>query len=357
MTLDILKTHYLLMAVKELTPPSTFLRDRYAPTNDRTDVFATSDVLVEYKDGNKKLAPFVAPRKRGITIMREGYEMKRYEPPYVAPMRTLTIDDLEERGFGEALYSDLTPQDRESVMILNDIDELGQMITRREEAMVAETMLNNACVMREYADDLKTVVDEKLVKFYSESSNPATYTPTTKWGQSGAKIFDDIYAMANMLISHGLPATDLIVAPDVAAIMINDEDVQKFLDIRNFHVGTVEPERLPNGVSRLCVLNVYGIEISVYVYADTYLPDGEEDLVQFIPAGNVILTAPASARTLYGAVTQLEETDRRFHTYAEKRVPKYLSDPVANVRTITLSSRPLIVPNNKNPWISAKVTA
>lgn len=78
-------THTLLMAVQQLTPATTFLRDRYFPTNDASDVFATDDVLVEYRDGSKKLAPFVAPRKGGVTILRNGYHMERYTPPLWLP--------------------------------------------------------------------------------------------------------------------------------------------------------------------------------------------------------------------------------------------------------------------------------
>lgn len=97
-------THTLLMAVQQLTPAATFLRDRYFPTNDASDIFATDDVLVEFRDGSKKLAPFVAPRKGGVTVLRAGYNMERYTPPFVAPRRVLTLDELRKRGFGEALY-------------------------------------------------------------------------------------------------------------------------------------------------------------------------------------------------------------------------------------------------------------
>lgn len=76
-------THTLLMAVQQLTPAATFLRDRYFPTNDASDIFATDDVLVEFRDGSKKLAPFVAPRKGGVTVLRAGYNMERYTPPYL----------------------------------------------------------------------------------------------------------------------------------------------------------------------------------------------------------------------------------------------------------------------------------
>lgn len=146
-------THTLLMAVQQLAPAATFLRDRYFPTNDASDIFSTEDVLVEYRDGVRKLAPFVAPRKGGVTILRKGYTMERYTPPFVAPRRTLTLDELRKRGFGEALYSQLTPEQRQQVLIVRDADELGDLITNREEAMAAETMLTNGCIMKHIADD------------------------------------------------------------------------------------------------------------------------------------------------------------------------------------------------------------
>ena len=39
MAIDFLNTYQLLQAVKEQPPMSTFLRDRYFPTNDATDIF------------------------------------------------------------------------------------------------------------------------------------------------------------------------------------------------------------------------------------------------------------------------------------------------------------------------------
>ena len=98
MSFNFYETHNLLMAVQQLNPPTTFLKDRYFPTNGASDIFSTNDVLVEYKDGTKRVAPFVAPRKGGVTILRNGYEVQRFEPPRVAPRRILTIDDLNKRG-------------------------------------------------------------------------------------------------------------------------------------------------------------------------------------------------------------------------------------------------------------------
>jgi len=353
MAFNIYSTHSLLMAVEQIAPLHTFLRDRYFPTNDATDIFSTDDVLVEYKDGSKKLAPFVSPIKGGVTITREGYSMERYTPPFIAPRRVLTIDDLKKKGFGEALFNKLTPQQRESMMLLKDADEMGEMISRREELMAAETMLNNACVMKHYADDL-TLYKEKEIRFYSEALNPAIYTPDNDWDAVGAKILEDIAAMIRLLTSRGLPASELIVAPDVADTIIHDPTIQKLLDIKNFNVGSIDPSTLPAGAAVIGRFNVNGRMIDIISYDDTYESDNGV-ATQYIPAGKVILTAPATGRTLYGAVTQVEQYDGQFHTYPARRVPKYLSSAEGNTRTLTVTSCPLLIPNQKNPWISATV--
>ena len=346
-------THTLLMAVQQLIPASTFLRDRYFPTNDASDIFSTEDVLVEYRDGSRRLAPFVAPRKGGVTILRKGYTMERYTPPFVAPRRTLTLDELRKRGFGEALYSQLTPEQRQQVLILRDAEELGEMISNREEAMAAETMLTNGCVMKHIADDADKG-DEMEIRFYSEKSNPAQYTPTVKWNAQGAKIRADIGAMARMLTRRGLRAADLLCSPDVADAIIENPDIAGILDNRRYEIGTVEPAELAPGAAIMARLNINGRIINVISYDETYTDASGKDQL-YIPSGKCVLTAPGAGRTCYGAVSQVEQADGEFHTYTGRRVPKYISDANGNTRTLTISSRPLLIPNNKNPWIAADV--
>ena len=353
MPFNFYETHTLLMAVEQLTPASSFLRDRYFPTNVASDVFATDDVLVEYKDGSKKLAPFVAPRKGGVAILRNGYKMERYTPPFVAPKRALSFDDLNKRGFGEALYSKLTPAQRQQTLILKDADELGEFITRREELMAAETLLNNGCVMKHIADDAD-VNDEMEIRFYDGEQNPAFFTPAKKWSDPSANIIADLGVMIRMLTAKGLRASELVCAPDVADAIVNNEQIKELLNNRRYEIGSVEPETLAAGAAIVAKLNIGGRIISVISYDETYTDDDGNDK-QYIPAGKCILTAPACGRTLYGAVTQVEQADGEFHTYAGKRVPKYLANAEGNTRSLTISSRPLLIPNHKNAFIAADV--
>ena len=351
MPFNFFETHNLLMAVEQLTHPTTFLRDRYFPTNAASDIFATNDVLVEYKDGSKRVAPFVAPRKGGVTIMRKGYEVQRFEPPFVAPRRMLTIDDLNKRGFGEALLSQLTPEQRQRALVLKDAQELSDMISRREEAMAAEVMQTNACVMKHIADDAD-VSDDKHINFANGDST-WQYTPTGTWGKDYASVLADLGAMSRLLTKRGLGATELVVGADAADAILANAEIQKLLDLKNYEAGRIDPKTLPHGATHIATLNAKGRLIDVICYDEEYT-DGSETKA-YIDPKTVILTAPGAGRTLYGAVSQVEQSDGMFHTYTGKRVPKYLSNADGNTRSLTLSACPLLIPNNKNPFIVAKV--
>ena len=356
MAFNFYDTHTLLASVQQLPPLHTFLLDRYFPTNAASDIFATNDVLVEYKKGSKKAAPFVAPRKGGITILRNGYTMKSFTPSYIGGKRTLTIDDLNKRGFGEALYTNLTPQQRQGVVMLKDLDELRDMNMRRKEAMAAEVIFTNGCIMEEYVDDLGHH-EEREVRFYDGENNPATYTPSANWNTSeasGKQMINDLAAMISMLTSRGLPATEALVAPNVADIILSNEWIIKLLDTNNYKLGGVDPAALPAGATKIARLNIKGRVIDILSYEDTYTEiDGT--VKSFIPAGMVAVGAPAAGRTVYGAISQVEQSDGEFHTYTGVDVPKYISDAKDNTREVQLSSAPLCMPNNENPFITAKV--
>lgn len=349
MSLDIFATHTMLAAVQEINPLRTFLRDRYFPTNESTDLFATEDVLVEYRDGDKKLAPFVAPRKGGVTVLRDGYHMQRYTPPYIAPKRPMTADDLKKKGFGEALFSKLTPAQRQGALMMKDFEEMDIMIARREEAMAAETLLTNGCIMKHIADD-KAEGEEMSIQFYEGKKNPADYTPEVDWNEADADILGDIYTVCELLASRGLGHTDLIVAPDVGSAILANEKIQKLLDNRNINIGGVDPAILPEGCTKIARLNCNGHVVDVLQYSESYTDDDGKN-VGFIAKGKAVITAPGCGRTIYGAVTQVEQSDGMFHTYTAKRVPKYFSNAQGNTRELYLTACPLCIPNNKNAWI------
>lgn len=356
MPLNAYDTYVLIAAIHGLDDQPSFLRDRYFPTS-AADVFTTEKVLVEYRDGDLRLAPYVVDGSSGMAVSRAGQRMEEYAPPTVMPQRRITLDDIKKRGFGEALYgANITPEQRERLLAIRDMDELTNMIVRREEQMAAETLLNNGCKMFAYTDRMEpTLVNE--IHFYDGAVNPAKMVFDKDWDEPDADIYGNIGKMIENLTRRGLPASDLLVAPDVSDAILNNEKIYKLLDNRRIEVGGISPELITGypGAALTCTLNIEGNVVNIISYNKVYTDD-EGKIQQYIPAGNVVMTAPAAGHTLYGCVSQVEQYDGEFHSYpGERRVPKYLADAQHNVRTLSVSSRPVMAPWDVNPWITSKV--
>lgn len=358
MSLELYKTETMIEAVKLMKPKASFLRDRYFPLAS-DPFFPTQDVLAEFKDeANRRLAPVVEEKKGGIVVSRSGYKAERFTPPYIAPERTLTIDDLNKKGFGEDLFSDKTPEDRAAEILGNDLAELDEMITNREEQMAASLLINNQVSLKVYADDYNgDEVDTYTLKMYDGGTNPAAYSlpANTNWDSSTGRIIGDISAMATMLEERGLGATDVLMSPDVADVLINNAVIQKLLDNRRYELGQVAPEALPAGAVRVCSLIVNGRLMNFYSYGLKYYDDAASTNKYFIPSGMVVVTEPGAGQRLYGAVTQIEAGETEFTTHAGARVPHVSVNQHDGIRTLTEKSRPLLIPKQVNPWVSSKV--
>ena len=348
MSLNYTNTAVLLAAYKQKKAPNTFLQTRYFPDG---VTFTTDNVLVEYKDGNQKLAPFVAPEIGGKVVKRDGYSAHAYQPAFIAPKRALTIDNLKKKGFGEALYGELTPEERALAITADDLAEMDEMIVRRHEEMCAQVLTDNALTMKHYTDDNK-LYETKNIAYYTETSNPAIYTPTHAWTSEDADILGDVAAIALQLAKRGLPAVDVILGTAAADAFLNNEKVQKLLDNRNYNIGVVDPtEGFPEAVF-LGQINCKGYKLNFIQYAATY--EAEDGTTKaYINANDVIVTAPACGVTNYGAITQIDYGSADFTTYAEKRVPLFEIDK--QVKSVALRTAPLVQPKNKNAFIRARV--
>ncbi len=353
MAINLYDTRTMLAAKEVFAPKASFLRDRYFPTAD-ADIFNTKKVDIDYKDEqNNKIAPAVLPGTGGIPVDRGGYETHEFEPPTLAPERNLTADSLFDRQAGEVIGGTLTPIQREANILAGDLSDLTRMVDLREEQMAAQTLLNNGYTIKQYADKFGSQSIDKTIQFYTEGSNPATYT-STGWTTSSTNIISDLAAMADSLTKRGLPATDVITAGDVADVMLANTNVQKLLDIRRYELGQVNPEELPNGATLIAVLNVKGHIMKIFSYTKSYVDDNGTQK-DFIPSGSVIVTAPACGRTAYGAIAQIDNGNDNFTLYAGKRIPQVIVDQHNNTKTLILRAKPLTIPNIKNPFVYSKV--
>jgi len=336
--------------VDEIVPETSFFKNRYFPTG-AVDIFADDKVLVEYRRADLRMAAFVEPRAGDIPVDRRGYEISEFAPPYIAPSRILTIDDLRKRGFGESILANSTQAERATRIVLQDMIDLDRRITRREEWMCAQVMITNACEMQQYID--AETQGEKLRIRYFEETSDHTYTVAKKWDDVAGKFFGDVEAMCWRLAQRGLTAADLILGSQAAQAVSDIEKVQRLLDNRNMTFGTLAP-RVEEyaGVAYIGSLNFGGFQLNILNVLHNYVDDNGATKT-FFPATSAMVTSPGCGRMMYGQVTQIDYGNEIHSTHAFPRVPKLTVDQPKDTRSIRLAARPLAAPNHYCPYIYA----
>lgn len=350
--LDFFSSYNLIASVKQVVPKIAFFRDRYFPTG-AGDLFAADKVLVEYQDGDRKMAPFVAPYVGDIPVARDGYTVSEYAPPKIAPSRILSIDDLAKRGFGEALFSDLAEAQRAARIQVQDMQDLDGRIARREEWMCAQVIINNSCTVQEYID-ANTVGASKDIIFYTGLSSDHTFNVSPKWNASGGDFFGDVKAMCRMLSKKGLPAADLILGTDTADAILGITAVKEMLD-KNSGIITGEiRQQLTqyDGVSFMGQLNFGGHMLNLFSVDEEYVADNGT-ATPYFPAKAAAVSAPGAGHLMYGQVTQIDFGSSDFATHVGARVPKLVVDQANDTRKLVLTARPLAAPKSRSPWIYA----
>ena len=344
-------TYTLLALIEESVPAPSFFRDRYFPTG-AGDIFASDKVLVEFKRNGQKMAAFVDDQVGDIPAGREGFKVFEYEPPRIAPSRPLSIDDLKKRGFGEATLPGATPAQRAAKIVQSDLAELDDMITRSEEWMAVQTMINNACTIQTMIDG--ATQGKQLYVKYFDSSSDHTYSVSPKWDASGGDFFGDVKAMCRMLSKRGLKAADLVLGTTAADAVLGLQKVRDLLDKNSgIIIGQIQEElsQYP-GVSTMGVLNFGGFRLTLICVDEEY-DDGTGTMTKYFPAKSAMVTAPGCGHMVYGQVTQIDYGSSEFASHAGKRVPKVSVNQEDNIRKLTVTARPLAVPMNYCPYIYA----
>ena len=351
MKLDILSTHIMIALVDEIVPETSFFKDRYFPTGAR-DIFKADKVLVEYRRADLLMAAFVEPRAGDISVDRRGYEISEFAPPYIAPSRILSTDDLTKRGFGEALLPNSTQAERAMRIVIEDMTDLDRRISRREEWMCSQVMITNGCEMQQYID--AQTEGEKLRIRYYEGETDHEYTVAQKWDSPLGRFFNDVESMCWKLAKRGLTAADLILGSQAAQAVCDIEKVQKLLDNRNMTFGSLAPKvQEYAGIAYIGSLNFGGFQLNIFNVLHSYVNDSGT-AVPFFPATSAMVTAPGCGRMMYGQVTQIDYGKEIHSTHAAPRIPKLTVNQDKDIRKLRLAARPLAAPNNASPYVYAK---
>jgi hypothetical protein len=336
---NIYNTRTMMRAVELLLPPRTFLMDTFFP-NFETKV--TEEIDVDFKKGKRKMAPFVAPRIGGKVMDRQGFTTRSYKVPKIAPERVISVDDIKYRSLGESLYSSKTPEQRAREVLANDLIELDDYITRREEWMCREVLFNGKVVM--IGEEFEQEVNYNF-------TNKETLTAGAIWTEATSKPLEDLKRWRLAVIQKTGKAPNIVVfESSVVDAFLKNAEVKEMMDLQRLNVGAIEPSIQNEAITFIGKISSLGLEI--YSYDEWYIDDdGVEQ--PMVPVGQIMMGSRGMNKRIYGAVTQIE--NEKFVTIEGTRIPKSWVDADNEVRKLRMSSRPLPVPEDVDGWYVAQV--
>lgn len=326
----------------------TFFKSTFFKHN---ETFHTKSVDVDFKKGNRALAPFVHRKIGGKTIPNSGYQTKQYTPPLVAPNKITTVDDLLKRQAGESLYGGKTPAERAVEKLARDFVELDEMITRREEWMAAQAIFTGTIPI--IGEGIDEVID------FSFTNKETINTAAKKWSSTSSDPIGDLKRWRKQVQKKGFVNCDIcVMSDDVATAFINHEKVQKILDIKAYDLAVIKPKQLPNGVTYIGSLKSEGLDIYTYNewYLDNWTNPNKPEQKPLVPEKTLsLLSSGADYSMYYGAVTLIDEKSKDFFTVEGTRVPDTWIKKNPARRFLQINSNPLPIPHEVDSWFVAKV--
>lgn len=334
--------------VDTLPPLHTFLKSTFFRTN---NCFPTDVVKFDIVKNGMPMAPFVSPRIGNTVLEREGMETVQFEPPLVAPMRPLTMDDMNVRIAGEPQVNGYHPNKRRAHLLRKDMKELERSITRREEWMAAQALFNGKIIM--VGQGVNKQID------FGFENNIVVDVP---WDdETNSDPMMDLLRARKKASLSGYSPDVAIADSDTINNLLNNERVQKFFDNTGFSVGVIQPHILENGATYYGFLRQAGLHI--YSYDGQFADNDNENpdnpgvapgdagfkarVYNLIPKGKVFVgSTKMPAEMLYAVLG-----NPTIGAIVKPRATHSWTNDKGTVRSVEVTSKPLACPKDVSAWV------
>lgn len=348
MAVDLFETRTMLEMLEQRIPVRTWFLNTFF---NRTKTFGTEAVDIDIRRGRRRLAPFVNPKREGKLVEKRGFHTQSYKPAYVKPKMITTAEDILKRQAGNIIYrTNEGPATYAAKQLGQDMAELDEMITRREEWMAAQALTTGKVrIIGEGVDD--------EMDFQFLATHLPVLSGSSLWSDhANATPLDDLKAWKRMA------AKDSGISPSVALfglqaidnfmkceqVIGTDGGGKNLFNMRAVDIGEIKPQLLPNGVTYYGRLTEIGIDI--YTYEEWYVDDIDENEYPMMPEDRVLMGSPlARCERLYGAIKDLDALA------PTARFPKTWKENDPSERILMVQSSPLMVPVEVDAFVSATV--
>lgn len=336
--------------VERMPKVQTFIKSTFFRN---VETFDTQKIDVDFKKGNRQLAPFVHKKIGGVTIDNEGYETNTYEPPLVAPNKITTVDDILKRTPGESLYGGKSPNQRAVEKMQRDFTELDEMITRREEWMCCQALFTGKIpILDKDGKELQAEIDFQF-------TNKVILSGANAWNKKTGGKIKQLKEWRKQVQKTGFVNCNICIMGDEALeAFIMDEEVQKLLDVERYDLAVIKPRELPNGVTYIGTIQGEGMDIYSYNewFLDNWTDKDKPENKPLVPTNAVaLLSTEANYSMYYGGVGVVDESGKTIAVVEGSRIPEQWVERRPPRRFLQLNSAPLCVPHEVDSWYVATV--
>lgn len=329
----------MAMAVEQLKTPQTFLLNHFFG---RSEEHNTRAVEINFRDGKRRIAPFVHRRSTGQKVENLKDEKFIWEPPYIKPRIDIEPSDLQEAALSENPYSLSDPAERFIEKRNQILRELDDMITRREEVMAAQALFSKSISVTN--EDGSTLGSIDFVR-----SADLAFQANPLWNNaSTAQPITDVRTMRTRIRKLSGAAGRTVVMGTLAAdaFLLTDQ-VKQYLDAQAFSVSELQLSQFGNfeGVELIAVIG--GV---TYLRYDEFYEDANGVLQPVVPEKLVLVGSPdAAAMRHYGAIETIATASGLVRA---ARWPKFFdaADKDPEVYGVQLHSAPLPVTHQPNAY-------
>lgn len=340
MAVNLFEPRTMFKFSERMPKATTFLRDKFFGNKEFS---ATATVDVDIKVGGLKVAPYVSEKIGGKVVENSGFATKTFTPPLVAPLKVTTAADIQKRSMGENIYSSRTPDERAAEKLVKDMQDLDEMITRREELMCAQAIFEGEIEVKGDGIDHVITFGHK---------NRETLSGADLWSASTSNKLADMKKWRRIVQQTGFVNTDSVVmAADVADELLKDKEIKELLNIRNVSIGQIAINELPQGATYIGYLAEVG---HLYSYNAHYFDEVAQVAKPLVPAGSLALLSSETDFSMgYAAITLIKEDE--YVTFESERVPDSWTEKNPDRKMVQMSAKPLPIPKEINGWFVAKV--
>ena len=326
---QITETYDLIRTVEQIKNPASYLLDIFFPNK---ETLMTDTLPVESMKEGRRLAPFVSKGARALNMSRAGSTVRMYKCPCIGARRTISIEDISLRSFGETpIFSTKTPAQRAAAMQARDLTDLMQMLQNRRAAMAAELLFQGKITVKAYADDGK-VPEISTIDYDMTGAIPRD------WTQANATIFKDLQDVSEQIQElTGTIPTLMICGKNVEKYMRDNDEMSKWLfsaNVNAINFINYQPRYFSPQVRTLGYISALNLEVVSYL--ETYEEDGQ--IKSFVPEDMVLIGVPGRGRQVFGLVSYLEQSGD-WNSAAAENVPIYNFDATAQQTNLTVYSR------------------